>query len=143
MATDILSDLKTLLDASWTAGNTGNRTPIVTIIYNLKRADFEISGSKDHIFIYSNTSDLKDNAAGGGSKERTRNITADVRTMFTRDQVILLVNEVERIIQANEVDPFSDGAYDIADVTDENDLSDKFVKLFRIVLKLKFEDFNC
>lgn len=143
MATDILSDLKTLLDNDWTAGNTGGRTPTVTKIYEVKRADFEMAGSKDHIFIYSNTSELKDNAAGGGSKEIIRNVTVDVRTMLTRDQVLLLVTEVERIIQANEVDPFSDGAYDIADVTDENDLSDKFVKLFRIVLKLKFEDFNC
>lgn len=143
MATDILSDLKTLLDDNWTAANTGNRTPTVTIIYNIKKEDFELSGNKDHIFIYSNTSELKDNASGGGSKERIRNITADVRTMFTRDQVILLVNEVERIIQANEVDPFSDGAYDIANVTDEDDKSDKFVKLFIVILKLKFEDFNC
>lgn len=143
MSTDILTDLKTLLDTDWTAGNTGSRTPTITKIYELKTVDFAIAGSKDHIFIYTNNASLEDNASGGSSKERVQFLTIDLRTMFSRDQVILIANEVERIIKANGADPFGDQSYDIGNITDETDYSDKFVKLFRIVLKAEFTSYNC
>lgn len=141
--TDLLDSVKDLLTTNWNISNTASRTPSISNIFENKRIDFVMGGSTDHILLYEDSQDAVDGASGGGIKHKVNIITIDVRTMHNRAQGILIRNEIERIIVANEVNPFSsDPFYDIADVTSLQDLSDKSVKLYRFVLKLKLERFT-
>lgn len=139
---DVLASVKTLLDNSWNDSNTASRTPTVTPIFDLKRVDFRMQGSQDHIFLYELSRVPSDNASGALSKQTVSVVAVDIRTMLTRIQLDLIRVEVERILNANQIDPFSDGVYDISDITDDQDFSDKAVKLFRVQIKWRLEQLN-
>lgn len=140
MATDLLTDVGDLLDNNWEPDNTGSRTPIINKIFDVKRFDFSLEGSRDGIFLYEDSHVAIDAALGGGAKKKSNIITIDIRTTFSRDQAILIRNEVERIIVDNEIAPIN--GYDVADIIDLQDLSDKIIKIWRFVLKLRLERFN-
>ena len=136
----ILNKIKTLLDNSWNLANTNNRTPSVTSIFEVKRIEISQSG-EDIILLDELTRVIQDNGSGASSKQITTIITIDLRT-YSREQLILIRNEIERILNSNQVNPFSDNSYEISDITDERDLSDKFIKLFRYQINVKFQELN-
>lgn len=140
--TDVLLSIKNLLDGAWISANTANRTPTVQSIFDVKRLDFRISASEDHILLYEITRVPEDNAAGATSKRITWVIAIDVRTMLTRVQADLMRVEVRRILNANQIDPFSDNTFDITDITDDQDLSDKSVGYWRIQIKWELKQLN-
>jgi hypothetical protein len=143
MAVDLLSDVKTLFDNNWLSANTGSRTPTINSIFENKRVDFSMGGNKDFIFLYEGNEVDEDAGAGGGAKHKSNPVFIDIRTMHSRNQVLLMRNEVERIIIANEKNPFSGNPFfDIADITNFTDLSDKSINLWRFLLTLKLERFN-
>lgn len=136
----ILQKIKTLLNNNWASANTGNRTPEINEIFNVKRIDISQSGN-DLILIDELTRVVQDNGSGATSKRISTVITIDTRT-YSRDQLILIRNEIERILNTNQVDPFGDQTYSVSDITDEKDLSDTMIKLFRYQINIKFEQFN-
>jgi len=140
--TDVLLSVKTLLDNNWTSGNTASRTPTVQSIFDVKRVDFRISGSKDHIFLWEITRVPEDNAAGAASKKVTWVIAIDIRTMLSRAQADLVRVEVRRILNANQIDPFGDATFDISDITDDQDLSDRLVGIWRFQVKWEIKQLN-
>jgi hypothetical protein len=143
MAVDLLADVKTLLDNNWVSASTGSRTPTINSVFENKRVDFSMGGSKDFIFLYEGNEVDNDAGAGGGAKHKVNPVFIDIRTMFSRNQVLLMRNEIERIIIANEKNPFaSNPFFDIADITSFQDLSDKSINLWRFLLTLKLERFN-
>lgn len=133
---DIIGKIVTLLTNEWIAANSGNSTPTFANSTDFKR----ISG--DTIMIYNITDVPKDNASGASSKEETQVVALDCRTFKGYAQMILIKDEVKRISRANQTDPFSDQTYDIQDITDIQDMSDKTRGLFRFKILMKFERFN-
>ena len=140
--TDILTSVKSVLDDNWQPASTGNRTPTVSPIFDNKRLDFRISGSKDHILLYEITRVPEDNAAGVSTKRITWVIAVDIRTMLTRVQADLIRVEVRRILNSKQLDPFGDQTFDISDITDDQDLSDKSVGIWRFQIKWELKQLN-
>ena len=140
--TDVLNQVKTLLDNSWTAGNTASRTPNIQPVFDVKRLDFRISGSKDHILLYELTRIPEDNASGAATKQVTWVVNVDIRTMLSRAQADLIRVEVRRILNANQVDPFGDQTFDISDITEDLDLSDRTILLWRFQIKWELKQLN-
>ena len=140
--TDILNSVKSVLDDNWVSGNTGNRTPTVSPIFDNKRLDFRISGSKDHILLYEITRVPEDNASGASTKRITWVIAVDIRTMLSRVQADLMRVEVRRILNSKQIDPFGDQTFDISDITDDQDLSDKSINLWRFQIKWELKQLN-
>ncbi len=139
---DVLLLVKTLLDDSWSPTNTCDRVPEISSIFDNKRVDFSMRGSQDHIFLYEISRVPSDNASGALSKQTVSVVAVDIRTMLSRAQLDLIRVEVRRILNANQIDPFSDGVYEISDITDDQDFSDQTVKLFRVQIKWRLEQFN-
>lgn len=139
---DILNSIKSVLDDNWQSPSTGNRTPTVQPIFGVKRLDFRISKSKDHILLYEITRVPEDNASGASSKRVTWVIAVDIRTMLNRVQADLIRVEVRRILNSKQVDPFGDQTFDISDITDDQDLSDKSVGLWRFQIKWELKQLN-
>ena len=136
----ILAKLKSLLDNLWISTNTNNRTPKIQDVFQVKRVDISQSAS-DLILLDELTRVVSDNGSGASSKQISTVLMIDLRS-YSRDQLILVRNEVERILNTNQVNPFSDNSYEISDITDERDLSDKFIKLFRYQINVKFQQLN-
>ena len=137
--TDILESVESLLTTNWTAANTGSRTPIIDQSFNKGRHDIGFQ-DKDLILLRELEDIAKDAAAGGGMKDRVNVVIADVYTMKTRAQAVLVWKEIERIVTNNETAPFS--GWDIADVTQITDRSDRSIKLWRFTLEIRFEAFT-
>lgn len=136
---DILIDVKALLDDNWTSANTSTRTPTVFNIAEVKRVSF---GSIDGIFLWELIRVPEDNASGGVSKKTETIVMIDIRTAFTRAHFVLMRKEVRRILNAAQIDVFSDTIYDISDIIEDTDLSSKMVNLWRAQIKFRLEQFN-
>ena len=137
MATDdLIGSVITLLGDSWTSANTGNVTPAIKNVSDVKR----IGG--DNVLIYNIAHTSSDNASGAQTKKKVKTIAMDCRSFTSYAQALLIAEEVERILDANQVDPFSDQVYDISDVEDIDPISDKTRGLFRFKVLAKFQQFN-
>ena len=137
--TDILAQVDTLLTDSWNSSNTNSRTPTVIDIAELKRVRL---GPKDFIFIWELLRVPEDNAAGGASKKTITTIVIDIRTAFSRAHFVLMREEVRRILNTNQIDPFSDSVYDISDITEDEDMSHLMVNIWRAQIKFRVEQLN-
>lgn len=141
--TEVLELFETLLESSWNSVNTDNEKPTVDQIFNAKRRDFTMQGSKSYVLLYEISNLPADNATGAKSRQDEIVIAADVRTMVSRTHAIKLRDEVNRICDNNQVLPFSsDTSYDILEVTDNQDLSDKSKSLWRFQIKIKINRLN-
>lgn len=136
---DILLSVVTLITDGWVAGNTASRTPIVDEIFDRKRIDLR---NNDHVLVYEISDNEVDNASGGGSKDRVVVVAVRIETGLTRVQQALMQTEIKRILRLNEKDPFSDGAFSIANIIDDQDASDKFRKIYGRLMKWELKDLN-
>ena len=137
MPTDnLISSTVTLLSDNWTSANTGSVTPAIKNISDVKR----IGG--DSLMVYNISEAVSDNASGASSKKKTKVVAIDCRSFKSYDQALLIKEEVERILNANQIDPFSDQVYDISDVTSIDDISERTRGLFRFKVLATFEQFN-
>ena len=136
MTDNLISSVITLLTNNWTAANTGSVTPAFKNISEVKR----IGGDSVLIYMIAHTSE--DNASGALTKKKVKTIAMDCRSFTNYAQALLIAEEVERILDANQIDPFGDQVYDISDVEDVGQLSDKTVGLFRFKIQAKFQQFN-
>ena len=137
MVTDnIVASVVTFLKSNWTPANTGSVTPGIDNISNVKR----VGG--DSVLVYSISEVPSDNASGALAKQKTKVIAVDCRSFTSFAQAILIKEEVERIFNNNQKDTFSDQVYDIEDITDIQDMSERTRGLFRFKLLVQFEQFN-
>lgn len=137
MATDDLIGLiVTLLGDSWNNANTGSVTPAIKNVSDVKRT------GADSVLIYNISHTSEDNASGAQTKKKVKTIAMDCRSFKSHAQALLIAEEVERILDANQVDPFSDQVYDISDVEDIEPISDRTRGLFRFKVLAKFQQFN-
>ena len=137
MSTDNLIDaVITLLTDNWNSANTGGVTPAIKNISDVKR----IGG--DSALLYNIGETVSDNAAGAQAKKKVKTIAIDCRSFTSYSRALLIKEEVERILNANQVNPFGDQVYDISDVEDIDEISERTRGLFRFKVKVKFEQFN-
>ena len=137
MVTDnLISLVVTLLTANWTAANTGLVTPAIKNISDVKR----IGG--DNVMVYMIAYTSEGNASGALAKKNVKTIAMDCRSFTSYAQALLIAEEVERILNANQIDPFSDQVYDISDVDDIDPISDRTRGLFRFKIQARFQQFN-
>lgn len=121
--TDPLSTLKTLLNNKWTASNTDNVTPVIDLMFNVKRFG-GFSESADYVLMYQIATTTKANAVGGLSRNVDEAITIEVsctatpsstrstrETTSTRAHIIKVMKEVDRIMWANKDNPDSNYNY--------------------------------
>ncbi len=139
MSDDILVDVDSLVTTNWVPANTSSRTPTVINIGEVKRIN---QCATDFVLIWELDYNPEDNAAGGAQKRTKTTIMLDVRTGVSRAHAVDMRLELRRILNAAQVDVFSDGAYDISDIIEERDKSDKMVKLFQFTFKWQLEQFT-
>ncbi len=137
MATDnLISSTVSLLSTNWNNANTGSVTPALKDASDVKR----IGG--DSVLVHSIAGPVSDNASGAQTKKKVKTIVINCRSFKSHAQALLISEEVERIMNANQVDPFGDQVYDISDVDDVEDLSETTRGLFMFKVLVKFEQFN-
>ncbi len=137
MPTDnLISSTITLLSNNWNNSNTGSVTPAIKNVSDVKR-----SGG-DSLMVYYISEAVSDASSGASSKKKTKVIAIDCRSFTSYAQGLLIKEEVERILNANQVNPFSDQVYDISDVTSTDDISERTRGLFRFKVLATFEQFN-
>ena len=136
MTDNLISAVVTLLSGAWNNANTGSVTPAFKNVSDVKR----IGG--DNVLIYNIAHTSEDNASGAATKKKVKTIAMDCRSYTSYAQALLIAEEVERILDANQVDPFSDAVYDISDVENIDPISDRTRGLFRFKVLAKFQQFN-
>jgi len=140
---DVLNDVIDLIKDSWNGGNVDNyaiqRNVIVDKIINMKRADF-LSPALDYILVYSESYITEANAIGRHTKKTTDDVAIDIRSMTSREHATKVVNEVERIMDANIINPTEN--YDEILITRMLDLSDKSKGLYRYVITVRVTNHN-
>ena len=139
MTDDVLADTITLLTADWNNANTNSRTPVFEEAFDIKRFDTFLS---DYVIIWELENFPQDNASGALSKKTETIIMLEVRTSKSRAQAVAVRKELMRILNAVQIDVFSDGAYDISDVTENRDFSDKLINMWHFKIKWKLQQLN-
>ncbi len=136
MASNLISKVVTLLTNNWIAANTGSVTPTIANVQDKIR----IGG--DSVLIHNISNVPQDNAPGAATKERIQVVAVVMRTFTSDAQSILIQTEIERIFNANQVDPFSDQIYDISDITDVQDNNEQNRNYWSMKILVRFEQFN-
>ncbi len=136
---DILIDVKALLDDNWIDSNTASKTPTVLDITSVKKFKLNFA---DGIFLSELIRVPEDNAAGGLSKRTATTVIIEFRSALSRVQFVLIRKEIRRILNANQIDPFSDSVYDVTDITEDTDMSSNLTNFWRGKIKFRLEQFN-
>lgn len=136
MADNIISSIVTFLTANWNDLNTDDVTPFFSNIGEVKR----VGG--DTVLMYNISEIPSDNASGAQTKKKSKVVALDCRSTRSYDRIILIKEEIERLFNNNQIDPFGDQSYDIQDITDLQDMSDITREIFRYKILVKFEQFN-
>ena len=135
----LLDDIKTLLENNWNNSNTDSRTPQITNRFSVKRINIS---TNDYILIRELTRVQEDNGSGASSKHITIIVSLDLRTMYSYEHLIKMRNEAERILNNHQINPFDNQEYEISDISDERDLTDGLVKIYRYEINIKFQKLN-
>lgn len=128
---DSLNKIVEMLKNDWNKDNVDNTQPIIEKIFAFKRLDL---GIYDYILVYQTSHVERPIGLGYNFTDYEHIISIDIRTMHSRDRLIKLLNEVRRIIFKNRK---GYGGYKFLSIERINDLSDKTIKMWRIVLDLK------
>lgn len=130
-----------LLKDNWTSSNTSDRAPPLVVID--KRANHKASFTRksDYIFTYE-YAPMAVNANGIGTSTRKSDsfITIDIRTHFSEAHGRKLLDEVNRIVEGNIVNPDSD--FQILEPIRIKDQSDKNSNFWRYVYDTKVSILN-
>lgn len=127
-----------LLEDNWESGNTNDVTPTIDEVFEHKRVDLR---NNDFILLYEFAPHVTEpNSIGASRKKTLDSVSIDIRTMATRAHGIKLRDEVERIIDANIINP--DSSYHLAVPLNVKDLSDKNVGMWRWVWNMNLINLN-
>lgn len=130
MITDPLLTVKSILSNNWNSSNTENIKPRFFENKSIKEI-LSIEPVNDTLTFYKLASTQTTNSLGTASREWKDPVTIDIVTMKSREHLLLMVNEVDRIISAKIIIP--DSNYDILDPdgTSQKDWSDTYKGIFR------------
>ena len=125
---DILTDT---LSANWISTNTDGEVPIIDLITNYKRVDL---GIKSAILTYQIMRVEREASIGALEKHIYETISIDIRTAKSREHLLKLWAEVERIIDANVK---SIDGWTFVRIKTVKDLSNGSIKLWRYVIDVE------
>ena len=145
MATDLskitndpMRFLVALLDNEWETNNTEGNKPCIDKITEYKRYNY--GANKDAILIHRNQKQNSKSGLGAGNKDTVNNIKIDIRTIGKgcEDHWLLVVAEVERILDANIINPGDVGVYcELNPDSQQEDVSDKTHQLWRTLIPVQ------
>tara|TARA_R100000008_G_C3512605_1_gene129604 strand:+ start:237 stop:686 length:450 start_codon:yes stop_codon:yes gene_type:complete len=133
--------LKTLYTDGWNRANTNQRKPIIDDITNVdpgigKRLDLRRT---DAVLFYETAHNEEQPELLYDFVNTRINITIDIRTTMSRDQLYKMENEVRRVIHANRK---GDGVnFDRLIYKTRTDLSDRTKKLWRYTFQVEIVTF--
>lgn len=135
---DILSGVLWLLSQNWRTGSTQLRTPTFKKVFDI--INFNLA-TGDLVTTYERQVQIRPNGAGIETRHMIYPISIDIRCTHSRSQILLMLKEIDRIINANQLNPFY--GFDILEAnTNWIDLSNKAKKLWRFVYDIEFEKIN-
>lgn len=143
MATDSMQFIVNLLTNSWNAANTDSLTPEIDKITEYKRYNY--NKNRDAIFIHRPQPLTKASGIGTASKDVIDYLRIDIRTLGQGDEAhwFKVVTEVERILDANMLNPGSSGTYcELKPDSQHEDLSDKTHHLWRIIIPIQLVNYT-
>ena len=133
--------LENLFDAGWKRANTGQRKPVIADITTVdpgrgKRLDIQ---RQDAVLFYETAHNEEQPELLYDFVNTRINVTVDIRTTLSREQLYKMENEVRRIVHANRK---GDGVnFDRLIYKTRTDLSDRTKKLWRYTFQVEIVTF--
>lgn len=133
--------LESLFDTDWNRANTGQRKPVIADITTVdpgrgKRLDIQ---RQDAVLFYETAHNEEQPELLYDFVNTRINVTVDIRTTMSRNQLYKMENEVRRIIHANRR---GDGVnFDRLIYKTRTDLSDRTKKLWRYTFQVEVVTF--
>ena len=133
--------LENLFDTGWNRANTGQRKPVIADITTVdpgrgKRLDIQ---RQDAVLFYETAHNEEQPELLYDFVNTRINITVDIRTTVSRDQLYKMENEVRRIIHANRKGDAVN--FDRMIYKTRTDLSDRTKKLWRYTFQVEIVTF--
>jgi len=129
MIVDAVEEIVSLLQSNWNSANTDGVTPQIKAIYELKRIG-GLSKSTDYVLVYEGRTSIADADVSGISRHRRVSLSIDVRTFKSRGRMVKILKEVDRILWSKIAGTTN---FEIAKMVGYTDLSDRSIKLWRVV----------
>tara|TARA_R100000152_G_scaffold19036_3_gene11050 strand:+ start:73 stop:522 length:450 start_codon:yes stop_codon:yes gene_type:complete len=133
--------LENLFDTGWNRANTGQRKPVIADITTVdpgrgKRLDIQ---RQDAVLFYETAHNEEQPELLYDFVNTRINITVDIRTTVSRDQLYKMENEVRRIVHANRRGDAVN--FDRMIYKTRTDLSDRTKKLWRYTFQVEIVTF--
>ena len=135
---DPIGAVVTQLTSAWTPANTDSVTPTIAAVFNYKRVD---ARNGDYALVYAVSHSEKSAGLGYGAIDYTDVVSIDIRTAYGsgnitngRAHLIKLRDEARRCVYAAKT---SLGGYVLASIDNVQDMSDKSILLWRMVIDVK------
>ena len=133
--------LENLFDTGWNRANTGQRKPVIADITTVdpgrgKRLDIQ---RQDAVLFYETAHNEEQPELLYDFVNTRINITVDIRTTVSRDQLYKMENEVRRIVHANRRGDAVN--FDRVIYKTRTDLSDRTKKLWRYTFQVEIVTF--
>jgi hypothetical protein len=128
---DAIEEVRDILIANWTKGNTDNTVPSIISILDSKMADARFG---DFVMTSPVSHTERPASLGYSEIDFTDVVAVDVRTSVSRARLIKLRDEVRRCIYQSKT---AIGDFRLASIEGVTDTSDKMRKLYRMVIDVK------
>ena len=133
--------LENLFDTGWNRANTGQRKPVIADITTVdpgrgKRLDIQ---RQDAVLFYETAHNEEQPELLYDFVNTRINVTVDIRTTVSRDQLYKMENEVRRIVHANRRGDAVN--FDRMIYKTRTDLSDRTKKLWRYTFQVEIVTF--
>lgn len=134
---DPVSAIETILEGNWNSGNTANRTPLVNAIEEQKKINLR---DKDAILLYASSVISTELGGAGTDLDISELVHLDIRTVYSRAQLFLIMAEVLRILGLKAKYPDSDYYRIDLNTARGIELSNKSTGLWRFVLDVNLKE---
>ena len=135
--TDGMDNVTALLNSDWNIVS-GGKKPTIALVETFKRID--LGGDQDVIVVYGGAGNVTPVSLGYGSERQIQPISIDIRTTTSKTRLLVLLEEVKRIIHVNRRKAVN-GIHDLIVYKNETPLNNKTIKLFRYIVEAEIRDY--
>jgi hypothetical protein len=128
---DPVTALSSAISGAWTAASVDSTTPTIGPVYNYKRVDTRFG---DFVLLYSVNHTERPASIGYSEIDYEEVVSVDIRTSASRARLIKLRDEVRRCVYSLKT---TLGGYRLASITHVQDLSDRSIMLWRMVVDVR------
>lgn len=138
---DVLQEILDLLSNNWNSSNTSSKTPSFIKVTDEKRTIY--ANANGHVIGQRYQPKISHGGIGGSPFWDKGQAKLDVRVLGSgeEDYFLEVIKEIERIIAANQINPFS-GARTITYAGDQQDMSNKTHHLWRTLIPITIYNDN-